>query len=89
MMFPSLVLRSFPVLEDVHHVKGAWANVVRPAQGEGGVGLHRTCLGEMNRPQWVRGLLTDIEGAQINSSLLLNSTFVLDEEFPHELKVAH
>jgi len=26
---------------------------------------------------------------QFNSSLLLNSKFVLDEEFPHELKVAH
>lgn len=26
---------------------------------------------------------------QLNSSLLLNSKFILDEEFPHELKVAH
>ncbi len=39
-----------------------------------------------------RGLrirLLNFCSGQFNSSLLLNSKFVLDEEFPHELKVAH
>ena len=34
-------------------------------------------------------LLVNFCNGQFNSSLLLNSKFVLDEEFPHELKVAH
>jgi len=33
--------------------------------------------------------IRDHNWTEFTSSLLLNSKFVLDEEFPHELKVAH